>query len=169
MLNQIYGMIWNLLYFIEWLGWVLETRTLSPTGMHRDSRVRIYLWFNRLFIHFPAIMTAFNMFLFVFTDACMLSPPRAPLQVVNGPNPNGPNPSTPSNNISVSGQKYSDDMSASPLCRLGSTPALERLLKKISKRNSKGETPLHTAAIRGSPRLGKKFQSLNHWVRWKAP
>ena len=31
---------------------------------------------------------------------------------------------------------------------------MERLLKKISKKNTKGETPLHTAAIRGSSRLG---------------
>ena len=32
------------------------------------------------------------------------------------------------------------------------SPALERLLKKISKKNGKGETPLHTAAIRGKER-----------------
>ena len=36
------------------------------------------------------------------------------------------------------------------LCNaIGRSPALERLLKKISKKNGKGETPLHTAAIRG--------------------
>ena len=41
--------------------------------------------------------------------------------------------------------------------RINNSPALERLLKKISKRNSKGETPLHTAAIRGSPRLVRQL------------
>jgi hypothetical protein len=33
------------------------------------------------------------------------------------------------------------------------SPAVDRLIKKISKKNTKGETPLHTAAIRGSSRL----------------
>ena len=35
---------------------------------------------------------------------------------------------------------------SSPICR---SPALDRLFKKITKKNGKGETPLHTAAIRG--------------------
>ena len=39
----------------------------------------------------------------------MVSPPRAPLQVVNGPNPNGLNPSTPLSNISTQ-HKFSDDL-----------------------------------------------------------
>ena len=34
---------------------------------------------------------------------------------------------------------------------------MDRLLKKISKKNTKGETPLHTAAIRGSGRLVKQL------------
>ena len=41
---------------------------------------------------------------------------------------------------------YFRSSSASPI---GKSPALERLFKKITKKNGKGETPLHTAAIRG--------------------
>ena len=41
---------------------------------------------------------------------------------------------------------YYSSSSSSPY---GRSPALERLFKKISKKNGKGETPLHTAAIRG--------------------
>ena len=41
---------------------------------------------------------------------------------------------------------YFRSSSASPI---GRSPALERLFKKITKKNGKGETPLHTAAIRG--------------------
>ena len=37
------------------------------------------------------------------------------------------------------------------------SPTVERLLKKISKKNAKGETPLHTAAIRGSARLVRQL------------
>merc|ERR1711970_1130584 len=37
------------------------------------------------------------------------------------------------------------------------SPAVDRLIKKISKKNTKGETPLHTAAIRGSSRLVKQL------------
>ena len=37
------------------------------------------------------------------------------------------------------------------------SPTVDRLLKKISKKNTKGETPLHTAAIRGSSRLVRQL------------
>ena len=50
--------------------------------------------------------------------------------------------STPATNST----SYISSSSCSPI---GRSPALERLFKKISKKNGKGETPLHTAAIRG--------------------
>merc|ERR1719167_1701123 len=40
------------------------------------------------------------------------------------------------------------------------SPAVDRLMKKISKKNGKGETPLHTAAIKGSRRLVKTLLQL---------
>lgn len=80
-------------------------------------------------------------------DSLLVSPPRAPLQVVNGPMGT---PSTPATLQS----RFSDDFS--DLQRLH-TPAIDRLIKKISKRNSKGETPLHTAAIRGSSKLVRQL------------
>ena len=100
----------------------------------------------------------------------MVSPPRAPLQVVtdaNGanvgghgnagggtaatsssssaaesPSSNGTTPSTTSLRRTIFSQHQN-----------GHSPTVDRLLKKISKKNTKGETPLHTAAIRGSTRL----------------
>ena len=86
---------------------------------------------------------------FLFSDSLLLSPPRAPLQVVNGPNP----ALTPSNLR----QHNKVPEESSNFGRISASPALERLFKKISKRNSKGETPLHTAAIRGSPRLVRQL------------
>ena len=54
-------------------------------------------------------------------------------------------PTAPGSRTSTPGSG-SKSYSGSPL---GRSPAIERLMKKISKKNGKGETPLHTAAIKG--------------------
>ena len=46
---------------------------------------------------------------------------------------------------------------SSPICR---SPALDRLFKKITKKNGKGETPLHTAAIRGKHTVKSSHKKL---------
>ena len=43
---------------------------------------------------------------------------------------------------------------------LPKSPAIDRLMKKISKKNGKGETALHTAAIKGSRRMVKTLLQL---------
>ena len=58
------------------------------------------------------------------------------------PSSNGTTPSTTSLRRTIFSQHQN-----------GHSPTVDRLLKKISKKNTKGETLLHTAAIRGSTRL----------------
>ena len=115
---------------------------------------------------------------FFISDASILvSPPRAPLQVVT--DANGANINTVA---APTGSSTSSSTAASPSSSNGTTPStatstslrrsifsqqlphpqnnsptVERLLKKISKKNAKGETPLHTAAIRGSARLVRQL------------
>ena len=67
-------------------------------------------------------------------------------------------------NIGSSGGSASDSpasnntpISTPNLKKVLQSPAVDRLLKKISKKNTKGETPLHTAAIRGSARLVRQL------------
>ena len=81
----------------------------------------------------------------------------------------------PSNNACVStpvthNTSYFSSSSSSPI---GRSPALERVFKKISKKNGKGETPLHTAAIRGKYTYKKekvdiKTNIVNVWIRKSA-
>ena len=81
-------------------------------------------------------------FYFSISDCSNLlsSPPRTPLQVVNN-HSNSKNrlrstPSTPR------------------------TPAEDKIRKKLHKKNAKGETPLHVAAIKGNNGLVKKLLQL---------
>ena len=67
----------------------------------------------------------------------------SPARIDSYPSSNNSCHSTP---VSSNGH-YIRSSSSSPI---GRSPALERLFKKITKKNGKGETPLHTAAIRGS-------------------
>jgi len=95
-------------------------------------------------------------------DSMLASPPRAPLQVMTDAN-NQASTATTATSCSTSGSSSATDSPATPnnganygMGKINS-PAVDRLLKKISKKNTKGETPLHTAAIRGSSRLVKQL------------
>merc|ERR1712051_905568 len=89
-------------------------------------------------------------------DSILASPPRAPLQVMTDAN----NAAT---SCITSGSSSAAESPATPNAtsydrnhgktNQNNSPAVDRLIKKISKKNTKGETPLHTAAIRGSSRL----------------
>ena len=70
-------------------------------------------------------------FLIVDCSPSLVSPPRTPL---------GPLNTTPSN--SARGER---------------TPQEDRQLKKVSKRNHRGETPLHCSAIKGNVALVRKL------------
>ena len=99
----------------------------------------------------------------MFTDSVLVSPPRAPLQVVtdvNGGNTVGQVNSSCSSSSAES--PASNSGGNTPSIRqsrqsMSNSPTVDRLLKKISKKNTKGETPLHTAAIRGSSRLVRQL------------
>ena len=71
------------------------------------------------------------MFIFIDCSPNLVSPPRTPL---------GPLNSTPSN--SGRGER---------------TPQEDRQLKKVCKRNHRGETPLHCSAIKGNVALVRKL------------
>ena len=79
----------------------------------------------------------------------------SPSRMDSYPSSNNSCHSTP---VSSNGH-YFRSSSSSPI---GRSPALERLFKKITKKNGKGETPLHTAAIRGSLFYSKKYTSYLH-------
>jgi len=93
-------------------------------------------------------------------DSILASPPRAPLQVMTDAN----NAAT---SCITSGSSSATESPATPNAtsydrnhgktNQNNSPAVDRLIKKISKKNTKGETPLHTAAIRGSSRLVKQL------------
>ena len=95
-----------------------------------------------------------------FSDSSILaSPPRAPLQVVTDANGgcNSFHSSCSSSIASDSPLSNNTPVSTPSLKKALQSPAVDRLLKKISKKNTKGETPLHTAAIRGSSRLVRQL------------
>jgi len=93
-------------------------------------------------------------------DSILASPPRAPLQVMTDAN----NAAT---SCITSGSSSAIESPSTPNAtsydrnhgktNQNNSPAVDRLIKKISKKNTKGETPLHTAAIRGSSRLVKQL------------
>lgn len=92
-------------------------------------------------------------------SSILASPPRAPLQVVTDANGgcNSFHSSCSSSIASDSPISNNTPVSTPSLKKALQSPAVDRLLKKISKKNTKGETPLHTAAIRGSSRLVRQL------------
>lgn len=81
----------------------------------------------------------------------LTSPPRAPLQVVNGPKHNEALrglQGTPEGSSKAS--SAATNVTSGAISR---PPAEERILKRIRHRNNKGETYLHKAAFRGDAKL----------------
>jgi len=83
---------------------------------------------------------------------CVASPPRTPLGVLNGPL------STP--NSRTSNPRSNPGSSSKGNEGTPKTPAEERVLKKVCKRNHRGETPLQCAAIKGNLGLVRKLLRL---------
>ena len=123
-----------------------------------------YSYFDPLSLvpHFPSSQISHHVSHneYHFSDSSILaSPPRAPLQVVTDANGgcNSFHSSCSSSIASDSPISNNTPVSTPRLKKALQSPAVDRLLKKISKKNTKGETPLHTAAIRGSSRLVRQL------------
>jgi len=83
---------------------------------------------------------------------CVTSPPRTPLGVLNGILSTPNSRTTPASSARAT--------PTGPSGNTPKTPAEERVLKKVSKRNHRGETPLQCAAIKGNPGLVRKLLRL---------
>lgn len=80
---------------------------------------------------------------------CITSPPRTPLGVLNS------DLSTPNSRPGTSARLTSKSVGNTPR-----TPAEERVYKKVTKKNHRGETALQCAAIKGNLRLVRKLLRL---------